>query len=83
MNEKHNCQALLESLSDYVDGALGNELCDEIERHMTGCNDCRVVVDTLKKTVYLYHETSALTKISADVRERLFRRLDLDDFIQR
>ncbi|OQY31824.1 MAG: hypothetical protein B6I38_05280 [Anaerolineaceae bacterium 4572_5.1] len=83
MNEKLNCQALLESLSEYVDGALGSELCDEIERHMADCEDCRVVVDTLKKTVYLYHETSTLVKIPVDVRERLFQRLDLDDFIQR
>ncbi len=81
--KKHlNCGALLESLSEYVDGVLGDALCEEIESHVAACNDCRVVVDTLKKTIYLYHETSEKTVIPLDVRERLFHRLNLDDFIE-
>ena len=82
MNKHLNCGALLESLSEYVDGVLGDALCEEIESHVAGCDDCRVVVDTLKKTIYLYHETSEKTEIPIDVRERLFHRLNLDDFIQ-
>ncbi len=81
--KKHlNCGALLESLSEYVDGVLGDALCEEIESHVAACDDCRVVVDTLKKTIYLYHETSEKTAIPLDVRERLFHRLNLDDFIE-
>ncbi|MCP4139959.1 MAG: zf-HC2 domain-containing protein [Chloroflexi bacterium] len=81
--KKHlNCGALLESLSEYVDGVLGDALCAEIESHVADCDDCRVVVDTLKKTIYLYHETSEKTEIPIDVRTRLFHRLNLDDFIQ-
>ena len=82
MKEHLNCGALLESLSEYVDGVLGDSLCKEIESHVADCNDCRVVVDTLKKTIYLYHETSEKTEIPIDVRERLFHRLNLDDFIE-
>lgn len=83
MNDNLNCGAFLEELSDYVDGVLGEALCAEIEQHMAGCDDCRVVVDTLKKTIYLYHETSSVkTEIPTDVRERLFHRLKLEDFIQ-
>jgi predicted anti-sigma-YlaC factor YlaD len=82
MKEHLNCGALLESLSEYVDGVLGDALCKEIESHVADCNDCRVVVDTLKKTIYLYHETSEKTEIPIDVRERLFHRLNLDDFIE-
>ena len=83
MKEDINCGAFLESISDYVDGISGDALCKEIERHMADCEDCRVVVDTLKKTIYLYHETSVKTTIPIDVRERLFHRLDLDDFIKK
>ncbi len=83
MTEKLNCQTLLASLSDYVDGVLGDALCQEIERHIAACDNCRVVVDTLKKTIYLYHETAATTEVPIDVRARLFHRLDLDDFIQK
>jgi predicted anti-sigma-YlaC factor YlaD len=83
MKDDLNCGALLESLSDYVDGTLAAALCAELEKHIAECEDCRVVVDTVKKTIYLYHETSAQTTVPEDVRERLFRRLDLADFVKR
>lgn len=82
MKEELNCGELLGFLSDYVDGELEQALCDEIERHIRACDDCRVVVDTLKKTIYLYHETSSKTTMPHGIRERLFHRLDLDEFIQ-
>ena len=82
MKNNLNCGAFLEEISDYVDGVAGEALCAEIEQHMAGCDDCRIVVDTLKKTIYLYHETSSVkTVIPTDVRERLFHRLNLEDFI--
>ena len=83
MKKEVNCGEFPESLSDYVDGILGDALCKEIENHMADCEDCRIVVDTLKKTIYLYHETASKTTIPLGVRERLFRSLDLDDFIQK
>jgi anti-sigma factor (TIGR02949 family) len=83
MNHNHNCNELLGSISDYVDGALQDELCRELEKHLSGCENCRVVVDTLKKTISLYQTTGADTDVPADVRERLFKRLDLDEFAKR
>lgn len=78
---EHNCKDYLGSLSDYVDGVLGEELCREIEAHMAECDNCRVVVNTLSKTVSLYHQVPAPEMPSA-VRERLFKVLKLDDFDQ-
>ena len=69
---------LLGSLSDYVDGDLAEPVCAEIERHMAGCERCRVVVDTLRKTVELYHITAEDPALPTGVRQRLFFRLDLD-----
>ncbi len=78
---KHeNCHHLLNSLSGYVDHDLSPELCAEIERHLAGCENCRIVIDTLRMTIELYHETASDQSLSADVRQRLFARLDLDDF---
>jgi len=76
-----NCKSLLGSLSDYVDGTARDELCLELERHLADCEDCRIVVDTLKKTVYLYHSNTD-TNLPVTVRERLFKRLNLDDFLK-
>ena len=85
-NHTHNhkdCEYLLGSLSEYVDGALGEELCQEIERHVADCDDCRIVIDTLEKTIYLYHASTALEPpdMPEEVKTRLFKRLNLEDFL--
>lgn len=81
MSHSENCRNLLASLSDYVDGELKDELCAEIEKHMQGCENCRIVVDTLRKTVLLVHENARETQLPDDVRQRLFHRLELDEFL--
>jgi len=50
------CQDLLAQLSDYIDGQLEATLCASIERHLAGCHDCRVLVDTTRKTVALFRQ---------------------------
>ena len=74
------CREWLGSLSDYVDGTLEETLCVEIERHMQNCDNCRVVNDTLRKTISLYQSTAS-TSMPEEVRERLYRRLQLDEFL--
>jgi anti-sigma factor RsiW len=71
----------LASISDYVDGIAQEELCRELERHLADCDNCRIVVDTLKKTVYLYQSNSD-TDLPVAVRERLFKRLNLDEYLK-
>ena len=81
--EHSNCKYLLGSLSEYIDGELGSALCSEIEQHLEGCENCRIVVDSLRKTVYLYKTTSGPTGMPTDVRERLYKRLDLNEFFEK
>jgi hypothetical protein len=77
------CKQLLSSLGEYVDGSLGEDLCAEIEKHMQGCNRCQIVVNTLKKTVELYHDTAEdCEALPVEVRQRLYARLNLEDFIK-
>lgn len=83
MNEHDHCHDLLSSLSEYVDGELRADLCLEIERHLRDCNKCRVVVNTLKKTVELYHDSADGSSMPDEVRKRLFVRLELKDFISK
>ena len=81
--EHHNCKHLLGSLSDYIDGELGSAVCSEIEQHLQDCENCRIVVDSLRKTVYLYKVTAGTPAMPTDVRERLYKRLDLKEFIDK
>jgi anti-sigma factor RsiW len=86
MNRKDHstCKSLLGFLSDYVDGDLSEELCRQIEQHTADCRDCRIVVDTLRKTVSLYHESAAEPcEVPDTTREHLFKILNLEDFLQR
>ncbi len=82
-NVHSKCQTLLGSLSDYIDGTLSEELCEEINRHISECQNCHIVVDTMRKTIFLYQESAANSdKVPGIVRERLFRTLNLDDYIK-
>lgn len=82
-HEHGECSHLLDSLSDYIDGELDETLCREIEAHMAGCENCRVVVDTLAKTVELYHTAPPEELLPNDVRQRLYKRLRLDDLLDK
>jgi len=83
LDQEHTeCKKLLGSLSDYIDGEVSSELCQEIEHHVAECQNCRVVVDTLRKTISLYQTSSDTDDVPADVRERLYRTLNLEDYLK-
>ncbi|HET9912478.1 MAG TPA: zf-HC2 domain-containing protein [Anaerolineales bacterium] len=77
-----NCESLLGSLSEYIDGGLSPELCREIEKHLEGCENCRIVLNTTKRTIELVHAPVEKPDVPEDVRERLFKRLNLDDYLE-
>ncbi len=76
-----NCQALLGSLSEYIDGELPANLCGEIEKHLAACENCRIVLNTTKRTIDLVQIPSPQETVPPDVRDRLFKRLNLEDYI--
>lgn len=65
------CREFFEQLSDYIDGELAASLCIELEQHLADCPNCRVVVDTTRKTVSLYRRTGQ-AELPAGVSERLW-----------
>ncbi len=83
MTHKHQCNHYLPELSEYLDGELSPELCSELERHMAECDRCRIVVDTTRKTIELYHTTADSQKAPSEVKERLYKRLNLEDFLSK
>lgn len=77
------CSAMLGNLSEYIDGSLHDEICAQIEEHMKNCDNCRVVVDTLRKTVELYEHCNDEIELSGEIRERLFAKLEIKDYLQK
>jgi predicted anti-sigma-YlaC factor YlaD len=49
-----DCTDVIERLADYLDAEARTELCRAIEEHLSQCRDCRIEVDTVKKTIVLY-----------------------------
>jgi predicted anti-sigma-YlaC factor YlaD len=80
-DHKHDCRKMLGDLSVYLDGEASEELCAEIEQHMASCEDCRIVVDTLSKTVLLYRDLPQPT-LPDGARARLLRSLDLGAYLE-
>jgi len=76
-HDREGCQHLLGDLSDYLDSEVSAELCAEIEEHMDGCDNCQVVIDTLRKTIVLYRGMPQ-PDMPDNVRQRLYKALDLD-----
>lgn len=82
MSEHQHCKDLLERFSQYIDGELDESLCLEIEHHIADCDDCRIMLDTLKKTIVLYRTKEKEEEtLPLDVRDRLVKRFDLEDYL--
>ena len=45
------CKAMFAELSDYLDEQLDDSLCEELERHMAGCEPCQAFIATLEATI--------------------------------
>jgi anti-sigma factor RsiW len=76
-HEQPTCHDLLAHLSDYIDGDLEAAICAQLEAHLAECPDCRVMVDTMRKTIILYRSATA-GELPPDVHDRLYRVLRLD-----
>ena len=77
--ERENCHHCLKNVSEYVDGVLSRELCEELETHLAECENCRIVVDTLSKTIALY-QCIPSPGLPDAAKERLYKVLDLEHF---
>ena len=45
------CKAMFAELSNYLDEQLDDSLCEELERHLNGCEPCQVFLSSLKATI--------------------------------
>jgi len=75
--DKMDCREIFEGLSDFIDEEMAEETCREIRKHLEGCENCRVVVNTLKRTVSLYHSIP-LEEMPGDVRLRLHKTIAME-----
>ena len=65
-----NCKKVILELTSYLDNDLDFGLKAELEQHLAACTDCRVVVDTTRKTIQIFCNSDPVP-LPIDVRKRL------------
>jgi len=69
------CKQFLNEVSDYLDEGTDAELRARLEKHITECPNCYVVLDTMRRTIQIYKGMNPYP-IPTDVEERLMRALE-------
>lgn len=82
MKNESICQELLGPLSEYISGDAAESLCVQINAHLAECENCRVVLNTVRRTILLYRATAS-TELPGEVGDRLYRVLDIADYLVR
>lgn len=79
MSEHETCQELLLGLSAYIDNEASELICQEIERHLEECENCRIMLDTMRKTISLYQANDSVDQMPSEIEERLLKTLHIDE----
>jgi len=68
------CKAMFAELSDYLDEQLDDSMCEELEKHLDGCEPCKAFVANLEATIEQLRHTSVdapARKNAEQLRKRL------------
>lgn len=69
-----NCKGVIHELSSYLEGDLEATVLSDLEVHLQRCEDCRLIVDTTRKTIEIYCKAEPVP-LPEDVRIRLHETL--------
>ena len=69
-----NCKGVIRELSSYLEGDLETTVLTDLEIHLKRCEDCRLIVDTTRKTIEIYCKAEPVP-LPEDVRIRLHETL--------
>ncbi len=72
-----NCKEVRGRMSDFLDADILERLCEELKAHLAECENCRVEVNTLQRTIELSHRIPS-REVPGGVEERLFRVLSMN-----
>jgi RNA polymerase sigma-70 factor (ECF subfamily) len=48
---QQHCKEMFAELSNYLDDELDDSLCEELEKHMDGCEPCKAFLSSLEKSI--------------------------------
>ena len=65
-----NCKGVIRELSNYIDGELEPAIQQELERHLSHCEDCTMILDQTKKSIEILCDSEPIP-LPADLHSRL------------
>lgn len=71
------CIHALERICDELGENIDNPMCLELQAHLKDCPNCCALVDSMKKTIYLYRQVITETEVPQEVDTRLWKVLNL------
>jgi len=69
-----NCRDVVKKLSDYLDGELEPAVALDLDRHLSGCKECTLIVNQTKLTVEIFCNAE-MVELPEPVRARLHEAL--------
>ena len=73
-SERPECPDVLDLYSRYLEGEIGQELCQHLERHLQACPTCKELCDSLKRVLHLCRSVPQ-PEAPSELAERLRREL--------
>jgi anti-sigma factor (TIGR02949 family) len=68
------CKNIIRELSSFLDGELDAGTIAHIQEHLEDCEDCRLLVNTTRKTIQIYCKSEPVP-LPDDLRDRLHQAL--------
>ena len=79
VSDHKTCLDILGQVNAYIDGELDPTLCRHLEAHIDTCADCRVVFETLKKTIELCQKNVKQATLPQNIKKRVFDVIAAED----
>jgi len=78
MKSSHH-QEVYKQICDFMGEDLNAPACKEVADHLENCPNCKVYLDTVKKTVTICREIEKEEIMPEDVKKRLYKVLNLSN----
>ena len=64
------CKQFLTLLDDLIDGCIPTQVRADLEQHLGGCESCKVIFNTTRKTIQIYR-SNEIYELPSSLRDRL------------
>ncbi len=69
------CKDFLNELSEFLDDSVDREIREKLQKHVTECPNCWVILNTTERTIKVYKGFEPQI-IPADIQSRLMKALE-------